>query len=272
MEQDFILERSHEHKPQNAKAVDRVVGILEAIDGAGAMKLSLIAREAHLTEPTALRYLSALMAHGFVERDEGSGRYRLGIKLFQLGQGALRHRDPRLVALPIMQELQSQFDETVNLAMRLEDDLVLIEALESTRSIKKGARVGESDVWHSSSLGKAILAYLPEQEAIQILERRGHPRTTPRTLTTVDELLRDFELVRERGYAIDDEESEEGLCCVGAPIFDRHRRPRYAISFSGPASRFSLSSVHEMGRAIKAAAKNISRALGYIGETQTTGK
>jgi IclR family transcriptional regulator, acetate operon repressor len=272
MEQDFILDQTREQKRQSAKAVDRVVGILEAIDGLGAMKLSQIARAAHLTEATALRYLSGLVSHGFVERDEGSGRYRLGIRLFQLGQGALGDRDPRLVALPIMQELRSQFDETVNLAMRLEDDLVLIEALESTRSIKKGARVGESDVWHSSSLGKAILAYLPEQEAIQILERQGHPRTTPRTLNTVEALLRDFELVRERGYAIDDEESEEGLCCVGAPIFDRHRRPSYAISFSGPAYRFSLSSVHEMGRAIKGAAKNISLRVGYIGDSETAEK
>jgi IclR family transcriptional regulator, acetate operon repressor len=259
-------------EPDRVTAVDRLVMLLEALDGAEGLTLKRISQTTGLTEPTALRYLTRLRFHGLVERDEETGRYGLGIRLFQLGQGALRDRDPRLVALPIMKDLRSQFDETVNLAMRLEDDLVLIEALESTRSIKKGARVGESDVWHSSSLGKAILACLTEQEAIQILERRGHPRTTPRTLATVEALLRDFELVRERGYAIDDEESEEGLCCVGAPIFDRHRRPSYAISFSGPASRFSLSSVHKMGRVIKAAAKNISLTLGYIGETKTTEK
>jgi IclR family acetate operon transcriptional repressor len=266
MKDKLILSQEARRGPDKVTAVDRVVWILEALGEAEGLRLSEVSRVAHLTEATAWRYLSRLALHGFVERDEGSERYRLGSRLFQLGQRALSERDPREVALPIMAKLRAEYDETVNLAMRIEDELVLVEALESTRSIRKGARVGESDVWHSSSVGKAILAYLPEHEALRILERRGCPRTTPKTLATADEFLRDFEGVRERGYAIDDEESEEGLCCVGAPVFDRHRRPSYAFSFSGPANRFSPGLAHEMGRAVKGAARTLSLKLGYPGE------
>jgi DNA-binding IclR family transcriptional regulator len=198
-----------------------VVDILAAIEGSAGLTLSQVAREARLLEPTCLRYLSALVAHGLVDRDEESGRYQLGIRLFQLGQRALRERDPRRAALLAMRQLRSRFDETVNVAVPFGDNLVLVEALESTRSIKKSAKVGEFDVWHSSSLGKAILAYLPEQEAIRILERRGCPRSTSKALTTVKELLRDFEHVRERGMLSKKRSRRKGCLALVLPSSTR---------------------------------------------------
>lgn len=244
-------------------AVDRVVSILNAFDGKGQLTLRELSQHANLVETTALRYLENLVWHGLVERDE-LNRYRLGLRIFYLGQCAFGRPDPRKVAAPLLESLVKQFRETVNLAARSGDDLILVEALESTRSIKKGATIGDRDSWHSSALGKAILASLPEDEVREILERRGLPRYTPMTCTTLEALAPHLERIRVIGYAIDDEEGEEGLRCVAAPVFDQRGRPSYAISLSGPTDRFSLEVIDEMGHAIARAAGSLSEQLGYI--------
>src|SRR5262245_40993861 len=121
-------------------AVDRVAAILGVFDGKPSWSLAEIARATGLSEPTALRYLSSLTKNGLVERDD-AGRYRLGLRLFRLGQRALGDPDPRKVALPFMERLLERFEETVNLAMRHGDEIVIIEVIEGTRSIKKGATI-----------------------------------------------------------------------------------------------------------------------------------
>jgi IclR family acetate operon transcriptional repressor len=243
--------------------IDRAVAILDACGTTPAPSLVEIARSAGLSDATASRYLTSLAAHGLIERDEATRRYRLGLRLFQLGQRALSGRDPRAVALPFMERLLERFGETVNLAMRHADELILIEALESTRSIKKGATVGDRDHWHASSLGKAILAALPKDEARRLAAKCERARYTPRTITDVDELLAHLASVRERGYAVDDEESEAELCCVGIAILDRRGAPSYALSIAGPASRFGLRLIEEIGVELKATAEMISRDLGH---------
>jgi DNA-binding IclR family transcriptional regulator len=243
-------------------AVDRAAAVLGVLDGRPSRSLTEVARATGLSEATALRYLSSLAGNGLVERDELSGHYRLGLRLFELGQRALGDGDPRQVALPLMEGLLEEFEETVNLAMRHGDALVLIEVIEGTRSIKKGASVGQHDFWHASALGKSILAFLPDEEVRGILDRRGCPALTTTTLTTFEQLSRTFEDVRDRGFAVDDREAEEGLRCVAAPIFDRRRRPNYAISLSGPANRFTAQAVRQMGKELRSAAASISARLG----------
>lgn len=239
------------------------MAVLEALEEHPGGSLAQIARATGLSDATALRYLAGLQRHGLVERDAVTGRYSLGVRLFELGQRAIRQRDPRRVALPALAALHDRFGETVDLGMRHGDRLILVEALVATHSLGKGAVVGEEDLWHCTSLGKAILAALPEAEARGILRRRGMEQLTPRTLTDVDMLLRDLERVRERGYAIDDEESEVGLRCVGAVVRDHRAAPAYAISVSGPEHRLRTSNVAEVGEAVVEAAAAISAQLGY---------
>jgi IclR family acetate operon transcriptional repressor len=244
-------------------SVNRAIAVLEVCALNGPLPQAVIARQTGLTDATALRYLSTLARHGFVERDPTTGFYRLGLRLFQLGQRVFGERDPRQVARPVMERLLTRFDETLNLAMRRGDVLVLIDALESRRTIKRGASVGGQDPWHSSSLGKAILAHLPESEVDELLELHPLERLTAATLVERDLLARELARVRETGYAVDDEECEDGLRCVGAPIFDRDGRPTLALSISGPASRFTPAAVVTMGEAIREAADEIGRALGF---------
>jgi IclR family acetate operon transcriptional repressor len=246
--------------------VDRAVAILNVFDGSGSLALVDIARAAGLSETTTLRYVSSLASHELLEREDASGRYRLGLGLFQLGQRALGIDDPRKTALPVMEELLDRFEETVNLAMRHADELVLVEVLESRRSIRKGARVGDRDDWHASSLGKAVLAALPPDEAWALLERLPRPVRTRRTITSTERLLAHLRGVRRRGYAVDDEEHEVGLRCVGAAIRDRRGAPSFAISVSGPTARLGRERLTEIGGAVSLGAADISLRLGYLPE------
>jgi DNA-binding IclR family transcriptional regulator len=250
-------------------SVDRAIAVLEACAQAPVTQ-AVIARRTGLTDATALRYLSTLARHGFVEREAGTGLYRLGLRLFQLGQQVFGEQDPRQVARPVMETLLAQFDETINLGMRRGDVLVLIDALESTRTIRRGATVGGTDPWHSSSLGKAILAHLAPAELDGILERCPPVAYTVTTIVEREQLERELARIRDTRYAVDDEESEDGLRCVGAPIFDRDGQPWLALSLSGPASRFTPGAVVAMGEALRGAADEISAGLGYMPAAATT--
>jgi DNA-binding IclR family transcriptional regulator len=243
-------------------AIDRAVAVLETFRDGRHMSQAEIARAAGLSEATVFRYLTTLTHHGLVERDSISGRYSLGLRLFQLGEHALG-ADSRQAALPYMRDLCSDYGETVNLAVRNSDNLVLIEGLESSRSVRRGANIGDIDPWHASGLGKAIMAVLPEPEARELSGGSRFPKLTPHTHTDWASLRLDLLQTRARGYSIDDEEGELGLRCVGAAIFDRNGRPRYALSVSGPANRVDQEAIDRIGPAVAAAAVEISVRLGY---------
>jgi DNA-binding IclR family transcriptional regulator len=254
-----------EHARYGVAAVDRAATVVEALaDRGDGLTLAEVARETSLSEATALRYLASLMRHELVERDD-RGRYSLGIALFRLGQQALGRSDPRKVALPYMDRLLAEFEETVNLAMRHGDRLVVIEVVESQRSIRRGATIGDNDVWHASALGKAILANLSDGEAMEIVERCGWASFTSRTLMSPAALRLAFDETRGLGYAKDDEEFEEGLRCVAAPVFDQRSRPTYALSVSAPVSRLPSDLVSVVGEALRVAAGSISSEIGHLG-------
>jgi IclR family acetate operon transcriptional repressor len=245
------------------ESVARAARVLDALV-AGPAQLAGVARDTGLSQATALRYLSSLEEQGLADRDQ-EGRWRLGLRLFQLGQRALGSRDPRAAVLPVMHELLERFHETVNFAVPIGRDLVIVETLESSLSIRHGSRVGERDLWHSSAVGKAILAGLAREEARAVLAHHGSPRRTPHTLTTLPELEGDLAAVRARGYALDLEESDVGASCVGAAVCGPDGRPLGAISVSGPTSRVSDGALPAIGAAVAQAAGAASAALGYAG-------
>ena len=249
-------------------AVDRAISILDTFTDGRGLTQAEISRAVGLSESTTLRYLSTLKRNGLVERDTDSGRYVLGLRLFQLGERAL-NTDARQAALPVMRELSEQYHETVNLAVRNASSLVLIEAVESTHSIRRGANIGDLDVWHASALGKAILAALPESEAREMTDRGKWVRCTSRSHTNWRALQADLSEVRTRGYALDDEEGERGLRCVGAAVHDRHGRPHYAVSVSGPVDRIDHEVVAKIGKSVHEAAGKISARIGYTAASHT---
>jgi DNA-binding IclR family transcriptional regulator len=255
-------EKSPGERAGTLQGVDRLVRLFDVL-AAGPATLSRIASSAGLSDATTLRYLSSLVTHGLIERDPVSRHYRIGLRMFLLGRAAIGGRDFMAVATTVMARLVQEVDETVNLGARAGNDLVVVHALESSQQIRKGAAVGEKDNWHASGLGKAILSTLPAAEVEKVLAEHEMSELTPRTLTSLDDLRRELERVRGRGFAIDDEESVEGLRCVAVPIRDATGAARYAMSVSAPSYRLAHARLHEVGHVIRTQTQVLEALLDY---------
>lgn len=244
------LARAEGVRQYSVRAVERTAKLLEALaEGNGRPKtLSELAQQAGMPEPSTLRYMATLTRLGLAEHqgDGSLGHYRLGIELFRLAERSVGTPDVRAIALPFMRELRDRYQETVNLAAFRQHRLVIVEALEGLRSIRQGAQVGDQDRLRSTALGKAILASYPEEEALALLHEEGPATCTPKTILTDRAMLRELRIIRDRGYAIDDEESEVGLRCVGI-AFQGRRESRFGLSISGPSHLFSLAAAHDAG-------------------------
>jgi len=218
---------------------DRLVAVVESFLVNSRQTLSMVSAACGMEPSTATRYLRQLVARGWLERDEATRAYSLGARLIEIGKAARTAHPFRQAVLPYMQDLLAKFDETVNLAVHQAGEIVIIEALESGRSIRRGATVGDRDDWFVSSLGKSILAHLPEDQVLSHLASRPPERLTEHTLVTREAILADLAAVRVRGYALDDEEAEIGLKCVGVPLRDYHGQVTHALSISGPTDRMN---------------------------------
>ncbi|MDA8184532.1 MAG: IclR family transcriptional regulator [Actinomycetota bacterium] len=239
-----------------------MIGILTLIAEHQEMTLTEVVRASGLSEATVFRYLGALVGHGWLVRHP-SGSYSLGIAAFHVGQRAVANLDVRRLARPVMEDLREEYGETVNLAVRQADAIIVVDCLESPSQIRRGASIGEQDQWFSSGLGKSILACLSEPDILRLYGEHELVALTERTLTTLPELLADIRKVRTRGYSVDNEESEIGLMCVASAIHDRHGEPRYAVSVSGPAERIRLALKRGLGDGVVKAARIVSEGLGW---------
>lgn len=238
---------------------DRLMGVVESFLDKPQQTLSEVAAACGLGVPTAMRYLHHLVERGWLERDETSKHYMLGVALVTIG-GAARAAQPITArSLPYMKQLVAVFDETVNVAMKLHNEVIVVEAVEGRQSMRGGAKAGEKDEWFNSSLGKAILAFSSDDEVLELLEKFPPQRRTAKTLMTAAEIFDDLAQVRTRGYALDNEESEIGLKCVGVPIWGGPNLVSYAMSISGPAQRID-NRLDEIATQLQAAAAEVSRA------------
>lgn len=259
------MARRAEQQNYSLESIDRMASIVQALERQPEQSLEQVARAAGLNESTALRYLLSLCKYELVERNDRTGRFRLGLGLFRLGMRSLEFRDIVNLSLPVMERLLAQFGESTNLATRQQNQVVLLKVLESPVPTRKGAKAGERDVWHASSLGKALLAAMPPQEVAEVLGEAPYPYLTPNSIVAAEDMERELERTRARGYAIDDEESVEGLRCVGCWIRDHDGVARYGLSVSGPKSRMPYQRLEEIGTAVAEAAAAIARGLGAAG-------
>ena len=153
-------------------------------------------------------------------------------------------------------EIRDRFGETVNLAMLAGHEILYLDILESGHAMRLAARAGDSEGIHSTALGKAIAAKLPDRDVLSILRSTGMQQLTVRTITTPEAYLRELERVRKCGYAIDDRENEAEGRCVAVHVPGRERQ--VAISLSGVASRFSMEQAREAAESLRVAAIEIS--------------
>ncbi len=228
-----------------------------------ALSLKEVSHLAGFPKATTYKYLCTLQASGLVARDETTNLYRLGTRLWELGQLVGGQLDVCKVALPHMQQLRDEFNETINLGVLEGLDVIYVEMVESRLSLRMQARLGSRDPAYSTAMGKAILAHLPEAEWRHHLPVHME-RRTPHTVTSMEVLHRSLRETHALGFARDCEENELGARCIGAPILDAHGTPVAAISLSAPASRFEDGLEPAVAKAVISCAAVISERL--VGE------
>jgi IclR family acetate operon transcriptional repressor len=247
----------NETRPYSIRAVDRVLDVLDVLrERPRGASLAQIARAAGLPRSSAFRYLATLQARGYVERDGGDGVYRLGSAF---PGDRLRLRALSDAARPLLEALRDRFQETINLGVLEGGSVAYLEVLESPMAMRFAARPGDRDHVHSTSLGKALMARLPDEDVRRILAAEGMVAVTPRTITDPDEYLRELAPVRTRGFAVDYGENEEhgGCVAVAIPAADFLA----AISLSAPIARLSPAGIDEVASALQATAARIAEEL-----------
>ena len=211
---------------------------------------------------TAHRLLGTLVARGYASQNPTTGRYLLGYKMLELTSGVQdRLGRLRTAARPHLEAIQDETGETTNLVVLEGRDVVYIESVSGTRSVRLHTEVGRSIPAHTSGAGKALLAWREPEDVATLLDGAPLAPSTPRTLTTLDALQEDLAKIRRRGYATDNEEHELGVACVATPVLDRARRPIAAISVSGPISRILNTETPDLAGLLREHAEAVSASL-----------
>jgi IclR family acetate operon transcriptional repressor len=238
----------------------RIVELLAAKPNGG-LTLAELSLELGMPKSTTHRYLTTLVALGLTERD-GADHFHVGTKLVELAGSFLANSDLRTESNAILDELAATTGETVHLAVPSGGEVVYIAKVESIHALRMYSHIGARLPMHSTSLGKAILAHLPVARVDEILVEPMRARTA-RTITSSRELAVELDRIRQQGFAIDDEENEVGVCCVGAAVFDYMAVPVAAVSISGPINRMSRERCVTLGPMVRDAALRVSRRMGY---------
>lgn len=220
-----------------------------------------LARRLSLSTSAAHRLVTTLAAHGFLTRVE-DGRYRLGLRLFELASLVPAGLELREVALPHLRQLCHFARETVHLAIRDGAEMVYIEKIEPNQTIRMYSRIGRRGPMHCTGVGKAVLAFEAESVVQSVIDQ-GLRRFTAHTITQAGLLRTELSHVREQGYALDHEEIEEGLRCVAAPVWTYPHTLAGAISVAGPAQRMTPANVQRLIPSVMDAAERISSEMGY---------
>lgn len=240
--------------PEPVRSVVRSLRLLEVLADQSSATLADLAAATSLEPSTTHRLLSTLAGEGYVGRDDGSQRYRLGHRVAALARVAAPPLDAlRAAARPGMVELRDQFDETVNLVVLDGPAIVYLDQVESTRPVRMFSRIGNRVAAHASGGGKAILAQLPPDGPADLLGTEPLERLTDRTITDPAELRAHLDNVRARGWALDDGEYDLSVGCVAAAIPGASA----AVTISGPIERMHAMDLDSTGATLAAAGARI---------------
>ncbi|MFE2225888.1 IclR family transcriptional regulator [Streptomyces kronopolitis] len=212
-------------------ALEKSLRILEAVAAPGGPhRLTGITEAAAVPKSSTYRILASLSAQGFV-RQEAGGRYSVGPRLRGLSAQVIGGAEPASIG-HILDELQQTTGLTVHLALHSGETITCIRKLEGDQPFRTASRIGLRMPLHTTAIGKSILAHLPAEEVRALITGGGLPARTPQTLTTPEALEADLESVRARGFAIDEEENEPGVRCIGAAVLDHAGRPVAGVSLT----------------------------------------
>jgi IclR family transcriptional regulator, KDG regulon repressor len=245
-------------------AAARALSVLESLSRRDAVGLEELSREMGLAKPTVYRFLQTLQELGYARRDEGD-RWAMTLKTFNVGSRALDHLDLHHAARPIAEELAEELGETVHMGVLEGDSAVYVLKIESRYTIRMYSRVGRRIPLYCTAIGKVLLAHSSPEERKAALEGVRLVAFTPATITTRAALEAELRKIKAQGFGRDAGEHEEGIDCIGAPIFDRDGAVAAALSVSWPSFRYAVGKEQEKAEAVMAAASRVSGILGFEG-------
>ena len=223
--------------------------------------ISEMSRKLRIPKSSAHVIVLTLEQLGYIKRDPGSRRYQLGLKIYGLGKGLMKNLALPEIALPHLKWLVEQTRLTAHLAILERSQAVFIQKVDGPGIIKFDTYVGKRADLHCTGVGKVLLAYAGEEIAQEILSVDSFPRYTNATITSPANLKKELFVVRKKGYAVDDEEEELGVRCLGAPVLNQSGEPVAAVSVTGTLSQVRRDRLDQLAEVVKQAAGRVSGAL-----------
>lgn len=255
-------------KKERIKSIEKALDILELLS-ANKQEIGVteISNELHLGLSTVYRILTTLKLQGYIIQNYQTSKYRIGIKLFELGCTAQSSINLNLIeiAMPYLKKLSKNTNETINLAILEGKEVIYISKIESPEILTTNIKIGTRLPAHCTALGKVLLAFLSNQEFIKLYnnDKEKLPSLTPNSISSVEELKKHLKKIRIQRYAIDREEYKIGINCLGVPIMKNGNKAIGAISITGPASRFTLDEMEKLKNKLISISKEVSNQLGY---------
>lgn len=248
------------------QSVTRALAILSCFtDEQPEIRVIDAAKKLNLTQSNVSRLLSTMVSLGYVEKDELSGFYRLGPEIVSLGGLALNNYEIRKQALPELYELERKLGLGANLAILNKGRMFYLAHVDSHKSPRMYTMIGRTNPLHCTGIGKVLLAQMSVDQAERILEEEGMYPFTGRTIAEKARLFQELEVIRSRGYAIENEELALGRACIAAPVRDRGGQVAAGISISGPLSEVDLSNrEEELAGILIEVTDRVSMKMGHI--------
>jgi IclR family transcriptional regulator, KDG regulon repressor len=261
--------QSKSSKPANlVQTIERMASLLDLV-GQKPKGVSIrdLSHELDLPKGTVHRLLSSLAHFGYIRQDPVMKNYSLGLKLLDLGNLVASQIDLRKISEALLHDLAQRCKETVHLVIMDQDEVVYVEKVESVSDLgglRMTSRVGARNPAHSCAVGKVLLSYLSEKELDDFISRKGLPKKTANTIIDRGSFREHLKMVRNQGYAVDDEENEKGIRCVAGAVSGASGKPVGAISISGPAFRVTKKIIQEvLKKEVLETALKISQLLGF---------
>ena len=250
-----------EKKYYKIASLEKGIRILELLAAHGELSVTKVAELMDTIRAGSHRFIATLRDLGYVEKTE-SNKYQATLKVLQVAMKVANRFEIRRIARPYMQKLSLKYRETINLGFFNGVEIIHIDKIDSHEILRMDSDLGEKAPAYCTGLGKAILAFLSDYERDAYLDNTVFVANTPNTIIKREDFLQELSAVRQKGYAVDDEELARGLRCVAAPVFDHDNHPAYAVSISGPAMRLTHRVVENIKESVLEVSKELSRHMG----------
>jgi IclR family transcriptional regulator, KDG regulon repressor len=247
---------------QPVRSVDRALDILLCFSRDDpARSLTQIAEAIHMSKTTVHRLLATLENKRFITRDSATGLYRLGLRFIEMASLVLQDVELHRWSQPYLQRLEKQYGETVDLSILDGSHVIYLEVIESPQRVKLAAAVGQRLPAFFTASGKALLAFLPEEFVKEIIYE-NLAEASNHNPVSITKMMEDLRMTAERGFAISEQEYEEEINAVAAPIFDKDKNPIASIAIVGPSFRLSKDRLPALGESLRQMTQEISKEVG----------